>query len=419
MPPESPVTILLVDDRPDNLLTLEAVLKQPRYRLVTASSGAEALERLSQHEVAVMLLDVQMPEMDGFETARRVKQQPRFRDIPIIFITAINKDPVHVFRGYDAGAIDYLMKPFDDDVLRAKVGVIVELFEKTRRIQQQERALTLVNAELQEEIRERARAEAALRLAHDQLEQRVRERTAALVASNQALHEEIAARRQVQEELEASVREKEVLLREIHHRVKNNLQVISSLLSLQSTYLTDPQLLELFEDSRNRIRSMALVHETLYASANLSSIDMVSYVRDLASLLARSYAAEAVQLRLQVEPIFLGVDTAIPCGLLLNELVSNAFKHAFPDRRGGEVDISLRRLAEDRFLLTVQDTGIGVPPRVSLSNPETLGLRLVAALVSQLQGEIQLDRAEGGGASFTIRFSPVQAAVRDGDPVAA
>lgn len=416
---ESPVTILLVDDRPDNLLTLEAVLKQPRYRLVTASSGAEALERLSQHEVAVMLLDVQMPEMDGFETARRIKQQPRLRDIPIIFITAINKDPVHVFRGYDAGAIDYLMKPFDDDVLRAKVGVITELFEKTRRIQQQERALVLANAELQQEIRERAKAESALRVAHDQLEQRVQERTASLIATNQALQAEISARRAAQGELEASLREKEVLLREIHHRVKNNLQVISSLLSLQSTYLKDPQLLELFEDSRNRIRSMALVHETLYASADLSSIDMASYVRDLVSLLARSCAAEHVRLRLKVEPIRLGVDTAIPCGLLLNELVSNAFKHAFPDRRGGEVDIGLARSAEDRFLLTVRDTGVGVPLHVSLSNPDTLGLRLVSALVGQLQGEIRFDRADGGGAAFTVQFSSVPAAARDGDLVAA
>jgi two-component sensor histidine kinase len=417
MPTEAPVTLLLVDDRPESLLTLEAVLARPGYHLVTASSGPEALERLARHDVAVILLDVQMPGMDGFETARRIKQHGRYRDIPIIFITAINKDQTHVFLGYESGAIDYLSKPFDDHVLRAKVAVIVELFKKSRRIQEQERALAAANAELHQEIAQREKAQAALREVNDKLERKVADRTSALEAFNQALRDEIDTRRRTQEELEVSLREKEVLLREIHHRVKNNLQVISSLLSLQSNYIEDRRMLQLFEESRNRIRSMALVHETLYSSTSLSRIDMASYVRDLTNQLVRSYAAEHIRVQLRVDPVFLGVDTAIPCGLMLNELISNAFKHAFPGGREGDVFVELTKLGDERYLLMIQDTGTGIPVHIDLMNTTSLGLRLVDALVAQLQGRIQLDR--NGGTTFTIEFSPVPQAVRNGHSVAA
>lgn len=162
MATDNAVNILLVDDRAENLLVLEATLRNPRYNLLRATSGKEALEQLAKHDMALILLDVQMPEMDGFETAQQIKRHPRQRDIPIIFITAIDKEPVHVFRGYDSGAIDYLMKPFDDYVLRSKVAVLAEVFEKNRQIQQHRRELVQANAELQKEIWERKCAEEAL-----------------------------------------------------------------------------------------------------------------------------------------------------------------------------------------------------------------------------------------------------------------
>jgi CheY-like chemotaxis protein len=126
--------ILLVDDRPDNLMALEAILASLDQELVTASSGEEALKRLLSDDFAVILLDVQMPGMDGFETAHRIKQRGRTRDTPIIFLTAIDREPHHAFRGYAVGAVDYIAKPFDPWLLRAKVSVFVELFEKTERI---------------------------------------------------------------------------------------------------------------------------------------------------------------------------------------------------------------------------------------------------------------------------------------------
>lgn len=354
-----PINILLVDDRPENLLALTAVLKHPRYSLVPASSGWEAITLLAQREFAVILLDVQMPAMDGFETAHKIKSDARFRCIPIIFITAMSDDPQQVFRGYDSGAIDYLMKPFDEHLLKSKVSVLADLYEKS--------------AELKKEIRERERADAALRRIHLELEQRVKDRTASL---------------------EASLREKEVLLKEIHHRVKNNLQIISSLLSLQSDGISDPQMSGLFRESQNRIRSMALVHEELYGTKELSTIEMASYVRNLTSQLLLSMGRLDVEVQMETGGISLNLNTAIPCGLILNELVSNALKHAFPNSRPGRVGITLKRLPDNMITLQVSDNGIGVK-ELDVSSAESLGLRLVSLLARQLGGTFHLEPSNG------------------------
>jgi len=402
--------ILLVDDRHDNLLALEAVLKHPRYELVKSASGAEALKRLAEHECALILLDVQMPEMDGFETARHIKLHPAFREIPIIFITAINQDRLHVFQGYESGAVDYLLKPFDDDVLRAKVAVIVELFQKTAKLKRREGELAQLNTQLQREIRERKHIELALRMAHEELESRVRERTAALAASNQALQCEIAERRRAEAGLSASLREKEILLKEIHHRVKNNLQIISSLLNLQADYVTDAKALQCFEESQDRIRAMALVHEKLYGAEDLSRIDMGSYIRSLSDKLLRAFLLPGnVTVSIQAGPVFLGIETAIPCGLILNELMSNIAKHAFPHERSGQVQILLQRRSTDQLILIVEDNGVGIAPDIDLTSANSLGLRLVDALVSQLDGTMQLDRERG--TKFTIQFVSVAPAL--------
>jgi two-component sensor histidine kinase/DNA-binding NarL/FixJ family response regulator len=402
------VNILIVDDRPENLLTLEAVLRSPRYKLIKALSGSEALELLPTREFALIILDVQMPHMDGFEVARRIKRQPQYRDIPIIFITAISKDSIHVFKGYETGAIDYLTKPFEDYVLQSKVAVIVELYEKNLEIAEQQHALALANGQMRQEVLERKRAEIALRQAQAGLELKVSERTAALESSNRALQLEILERRRAEARLQASLQEKEVLLKEIHHRVKNNLQVISSLLSLQSDHIEDERMLALFEESRDRIRSMALVHETLYTSTNLSSIDMALYIQRLATQLARSYAKDGVQVRAEVEAVALNIDTAVPCGLLLNELVSNALKHAFPDGQVGHVAVRLQRLPGGGLRFQVEDNGVGIAADISPATTPSLGLRLVDALSQQLGASVCLDRARG--TTFTIDVPRIEAA---------
>ena len=214
-----------------------------------------------------------------------------------------------------------------------------------------------------------------------------------------------------EEEARKSLREKEVLLKEVHHRVKNNLQIISSLLNLQMPHIRDSQAVELFRESQNRVISMALIHEKLYQSESLAGIDVAGYIHSLADNLLRSYGAagQAVKLKIDAADIALDIDTVIPCALIINELVSNALKHAFPDawrRAGGtgEVRIALHREAGHRFALTVTDNGVGLPAGFDAQKCESLGLKLVGALVKQLRGAHQLGPGDGTGAGFTITF---------------
>lgn len=216
---------------------------------------------------------------------------------------------------------------------------------------------------------------------------------------------DITQRRATEDRIKASLREKEVLLKEIHHRVKNNLQITSSLLKLQSAYIQDPQAQEMFADSQNRIRSMALVHEKLYQSSDLSRVNFSEYVESLAALLFRSYGVDTNQIRLSIETdqVYLSIESAVPCGLILNELLSNCLKHAFPEKRAGEIRISVTEHAEDMSLeLVVADNGIGLPKGINLDQTETLGLQLVRTLTHQLNGN--LDYSGSGWTEFKVCF---------------
>jgi PAS domain S-box-containing protein len=204
--------------------------------------------------------------------------------------------------------------------------------------------------------------------------------------------------------LRDSLREKEVMLKEIHHRVKNNLQVISSLLSLQSDSIEDPVDHELFKESENRVRSMAVIHEKLYQSKDLALIDFGDYLLNITSWLFRSYhMTERVTCTVVAQDVSLDIDTAIPCGLIINELVSNALKYAFPDGREGKVNVVFSRCDEGVLSLTVSDDGIGMAPDITLDSSKTLGLRLVGILIRQLGGSVQMDGTNG--TTFRIEFA--------------
>jgi two-component sensor histidine kinase len=217
------------------------------------------------------------------------------------------------------------------------------------------------------------------------------------------LEAEILERKQAEAQLQASLVEKETLLKEIHHRVKNNLQVISSLLYLQSHALTDPQLQALFRESQDRVRSMALIHEILYRSYDLARIDFADYLEHLVTHLCRSYGVEMhrITLTIEAEPVFLDIDRAIPCGLILNELLTNALKYAFPGDRTGALHLRLRA-APDQVMLAVRDTGVGLPEGVDVEHTPSLGLRLVHMLTMQLGGTLSLERGEG--TAWTLTF---------------
>ncbi len=207
---------------------------------------------------------------------------------------------------------------------------------------------------------------------------------------------DLSERKQAERILDA-LREKEVLLKEVHHRVKNNLAVISSLFYLQSQYTQDAGTIKILQESQERVRCMALVHESLYRSESLAAIDFGRYASELCHRLFQTYGGgSGIHLRTRLDPVLLSIETAIPCGLILNELITNALTHGFPGGREGEVEV---RLEEDRpqtCTLSVSDTGVGIPRGLSAREGDSLGLRLIRSLTRQLQGDFELSRREPG-----------------------
>ena len=225
------------------------------------------------------------------------------------------------------------------------------------------------------------------------LEDRVIERT-------RSLNQEIEERARAEEKIKASLKEKEILLKEVHHRVKNNLQVVSSLLGLQAYTMEDkvePEILALFRESATRIKSMALVHERLQCSSDLAHVDFDHYIRQLADELFQNYRirSDSIALDIRTEGVQVSTDQAVPCGLIVNELLSNALKHAFPDGREGRIEIMLKPGQRGMLELRVCDDGAGLPEGLDPEKTDTLGLTIVNALVEQLDGEMVLERTRG------------------------
>jgi len=211
---------------------------------------------------------------------------------------------------------------------------------------------------------------------------------------------DITETKKAAEIVKSSLREKELLLKEIHHRVKNNLQITSSLLRLQAAKIPDAAVRQVLRESQDRIRSMALVHEMLYRSQDLARVDFPQYVRALVPQLFRSYnPGGRIRYRVEIDEIVFGVDLAVPCGLIINELVANALKHAFPGDRRGEICVRMR-LEQDRYRLSVEDDGIGFPAGLDVSQTGTLGLQLVRTLTEQIGGRLQ--EKTGQGTAFVI-----------------
>jgi PAS domain S-box-containing protein len=214
---------------------------------------------------------------------------------------------------------------------------------------------------------------------------------------------DITDRKNIEIQLKNSLLEKEMLLKEIHHRVKNNLMIISSLLNLQSRYIKDKKSQEIFKESQNRAKSMALIHERLYQSTDLKRIDFGDYIRSLSSELFNTYVVDptVIEFKINVEDIYLDINTAIPLGLIVNELITNSLKHAFPEGMQGEIDVDFHK-AEDHYEFIVKDNGIGFPDTIDYKNTESLGMQMVNSLTEQIDGEIELKN--GTGTTFKIAF---------------
>jgi two-component sensor histidine kinase/CheY-like chemotaxis protein len=337
------VRVLLVEDDEDDYLITRAGLSNAEgmvFDLTWINTYAAALEAIKRDQHDVYLIDYRLDEHDGLELLREAIAFGC--EAPLILLTGIGDHAVDI-EAMRVGAADYLIK---DQISAALLARSIR------------HAL------------QRADILAALRMAETRLR--------------------------------ASVREKEILLQEVHHRVKNNLQIIKSLLRLQAYAVGDPALHELFRDSQNRVHAMALVHEQLYRAQDLAHVDCAAYLRELAGSVLRSYEAQSARVVLTCAidgALALEIDTAIPLGLILTELVSNSLKHAFPADRTGTITVGLHTTAET-LTLTECDDGVGLPATVDFRTTSSLGLQLVSDLTDQLGGAVTIDRR--GGTAFQI-----------------
>jgi len=334
--------VLAVDDNRDNVELLCQILEEEKYDVITAYNGEDCITLAKEQQPDLIILDVRMPGMNGYEVMQRLQEEKSTKEIPVIFLTAQYKDSDRIVRGLELGAFDYITKPVEDNILLAKVG------------------------------------------------------TAARI-------------KQAEDQLKAALQEREVLLKEVYHRTKNNMAAICGLLHLQSARITDEHTLQIFKETENRIQSMTLVQEKLYQSEDLANIDLKEYLVDLAYTVFGNYQVGIgkISLKFDIEsPVTVSTNAAIPCGLILNELLSNAVKYAFPGDRTGEINIALYATDEGEIELTVSDNGVGIPEDFDFRKADSLGLELVTMFAEhQLGGTVEFKKRAPGTEVF-VRFKP-------------
>ncbi|KYC41065.1 hypothetical protein WA1_23395 [Scytonema hofmannii PCC 7110] len=512
-PHSSSARILVVDDNADMREYVKRLLKQ-QYEVEAVEDGIAALTAIRQHLPDLVLTDVMMPRLDGFGLLQELRANPQTRELPIILLSARAGEEARI-EGLQAGADDYLTKPFSTRELLARIEASLKTAQIRKEAALQEQALRLTAEKAQQEaeataqrlshilesmsdafvaldrdwrityqnaaaervnnnkprsevlgkthweewpasvnsnleiqyryamehqvpvhfeehyysppdydvwleihaypsteglgiffrdIGDRKLAEAKLKQSKQELEIRVAERTAELSRLNAELQQNELTLRSFSEHIEASLREKEVLLKEIHHRVKNNLGIVSSLLQMQCRRTQDSQATAILLDSQNRIASIALVHEKLYRSEDLANINFAQYIPDLVTHLFDSYNIRSshIKLHFQVEDVGLDIESAIPCGLIVNELVSNALKYAFPNKQTGEILVKLYE-HEHHLILIVQDNGVGLPVEFDKKKTKTLGINLIQGLVKQLRGSIEINSQQGTEFKITLK----------------
>lgn len=342
--------VLIVEDSKSLMPLLSGEFNRHNYSVVTAANGETAAELFFSFLPDVVILDYYLPTIMGDELLARFRaEKPR----TVFIMMTADPDPRLAVEWMKKGASAYIRKPFNPEYL-------VELCSQA--------------------LRER-------RLFH--VEELLEKRTQDLWKSRNAL--------------EKSLKEKEILLKEVHHRVKNNLSMVASLLNLQLDYITDEKTAKHFLDAKGRIESMSLVHEKLYQAENLSDLDLAAYVKDILSQLVDAYCSPAVQIKtfIDVPEIPIELDTAIPLGLIVNELITNGIRHGCNEGREGVLEVALSENNE-AYQLTIHDRGPGLPDNFDISTSKSLGLTLAKALSEQLDGTFKLFSDDGTAAVVTF-----------------
>ena len=451
------IRILLIEDNSTDALLLQESLRDVAWAdfdFTVSERLAPALELLGTKTFDVILSDLGLPDSHGLETVRRLHQ--RSPDLPIFVLTGLDDEQLGL-KAMQEGAQDYLVKGRSDSFLLARA--IRYAIERKKAEVERDRFFKLsldmlciatatgyfrrLNPAFEETLgydAEELTSKPFLEFVHPDDRKSTAESMDQLARGNTVTHFEnryickdgsvrwlawtaspfleeglvyavardITESKQTEQQIRASLQEKELLLKEIHHRVKNNMQVVSSLLQLQAGYIKEPTFRAMFAESQGRIKTMALIHEKLYQSADLARIDFAEYIRSLARMISRTYPAKSGDVPVEgtSDPVSLNVDTGVPVGLILNELLSNAFKHAFPEGRKGVVSVTLKKHASGEFELAVRDTGIGLPADLSFESSKSLGLRLVRILLDQINATIEVNRENGS--EFRLKFHEVK-----------
>jgi two-component sensor histidine kinase len=342
------ISVLFVDDNETIRQLYRRILEKHVNHLYIAENGSHGLELYQKHKPDLVITDMVMPVMNGLEMVKEIKKIAP--EAKFVVMSAYSEKDSFI-ESIHLGVDGYLMKPVE----AKKLLSLIDEFA----------GITLMKWEL--EAKEKKRQEA-------------------------------------EDNMKKSLAEKDVLLREVHHRVKNNMQIISSILSMQSRNIDEPRLKEVLQESQNRIHSMALIHENLYNHKSLANIMFSTYIKSLTGNIARTYSSQQanIQFDYQIDDAYLPMDLAIPCGLIINELISNSFKYAFANRPSGVISIHFKNINNDEFLLTVADNGVGIPSEVNILKTKSLGMKILHKLVQQIDGVLKSDFSNG--TKFIIQF---------------
>jgi len=380
------MNVLIVDDQEANRYLLKTLLTGSGHRIEEAPNGKVALEKLEAGNFDLVISDILMPVMDGYQLCREVRSRETLRGLPFVFLTATYVDEKDEIFALKLGADGFFRKPFNPRTFMDEIKTLPEEHGKNKGGRSpaapvdEKEILTLYNE----------------RLIHK------------LEAKMVSLEKEIAERELAEEKMRRAISEKEALLREIHHRVKNNMQIISSLINLSARNVADPAMKEVLRDVKSRIRAMSMIHDKLLRSEDLVHINFAEFLNDLAIHFYQFYKADPgrVDLKMDAESVNLTIESAVPCGLIAGEMLSNAFRHAFPGGRRGTITVGLKRLNDNEVRLSVRDDGAGIPAALDVQKSESAGMTIISALVGQVNGRLELLRDKG--TDFRVVF-PVPA----------